>query len=446
VRETALPPSTARAAPPGWVAGGQGVAAAIPPRVSERRTFVTFTASVIAVNVASLAGNGLAFRWVDPWSMGVWHTLLLLAGYLTVFRLGLVNGMGRELPFALGRGDQPRARRIASTSQVASAAGSVLVAVTFGVLLAVRWDEGWTWRVAIACMAIVGGATFYQTYLQATFRSDSDFGRLARVHWVQAGLGLLLPASVYVFGFAGLCVHTAVQAVVVALLAHFWRPLVVPSRFDPALARELVAIGLPLFLSGYLQTLASGFDRVILLRSVGVQAVGLYAPAVAVIAAMAIVPGAIATYVYPRMSYALGQGRTPLEMRRTAIHAGLVSMAAGVPLAVAGWVAAPPVIERFFPAYVASIPAVRWSLLAGLLWCLSPAAHVLSSLKAWGSLAAFVGLALVVRWTFPWWLAQGDSALEGVALGNVAAAALVGAVSLILVYRATAERSREAAA
>lgn len=415
-------------------------------RLGEKRTFVTFTASVVAVNVASLAGNGLAFRWVDPWSMGVWHTLLLLAGYLTVFRVGLVSGMGRELPFALGSGDRARARRIASTSQAASAAGSALVAITFVVLLAARWNEGSTWRVALASMAVVGGATFYLTYLQATFRSDSDFARLARVHWAQAGLGVLLPISVYLFGFAGLCVHTAAQAVVVTLLAYAWRPLVVPSRFEPAMARELMAVGLPLFAAGYLQTLASGFDRVILLARGGVEDVGYYAPAVAVIAAMAIVPGAIATYVYPRMSYALGQGRTPREMRRTAVHAALVSLAAGLPVAVAGWLAAPPLILRFFPRYAASIPAVRWSLLAGLLWSVSPAAHVLSSLKAWTSLGLYVALALVARWVFPWWLSHGQAPLEGVARGNVLAAAVCGVISLLLVFRATGARPRAAAA
>ena len=429
---------------PAAVASRAWETARLPPTLggplTERRTFVTFTASVVAVNVASLAGNGLAFRWVDPWSMGVWHTLLLLANYLTVFRLGLVNGMGRELPFALGRGDRPRAERIASTSQTASLVGGVLVAITFAVLLAVRWDAGWTWRIALTSMAVVATSTFYLTYLQATFRSDADFARLARVHWTQAVLVALLPASVYLFGFAGLCVHSAVQSVIVTVLAHAWRPLVVPSRFEGKLARELVGIGLPLFVAGYLQTLAAGFDRVILLRRAGVEAVGYYAPAVAVVAAMAIVPGAIATYVYPRMSYALGQGRTPQEMRRTALGAAAVSLAAGLPLAVAGWLAAPPLIAHFFPRYEASIPAVRWSLLAGLLWSVAPASHILGSLKAWSGLAGCVGVALVARWAFPWWLSRVQAPLEGVAQGNVVAAAVTGALSLALVLHATAPR------
>jgi hypothetical protein len=63
---------------------------------------------------------------------------------------------------------------------------------------------------------------------------------------------------------------------------------------------------------------------------------------------------------------------------------------------------------------------------------------VLGSLKAWGSLATFVAAAMAARWMFPWWLSQAGDPLEGVARGNVAAAALAGAVSVVLVLRATA--------
>jgi hypothetical protein len=60
--------------------------------------------------------------------MGVWHTLLIVLSYLGVVRLGIVNGMGRELPFALGRGDVEAGRRIAATTLLYNVVCSVLVA------------------------------------------------------------------------------------------------------------------------------------------------------------------------------------------------------------------------------------------------------------------------------------------------------------------------------
>jgi O-antigen/teichoic acid export membrane protein len=407
---------------------------------------VSFVASVGAVNVTSLVGNALAFRWVDPTSMGVWHTLLLANSYLMVVRLGLVSGMGRELPFALGRGDAGKARRIVATSLAFNTAGCAAVAVVFVALLPFFWSSGVAWRMALPAMAVVGATTLHLLYLQATYRSDREFALLARLNWAQAAIALLQPFMVYLLGFAGLCLHAALQVVVVTACTHVLRPFPVRPWFEPRLAGELIGTGLPLFLASYLQVLATGFDRVILLRRGTVETVGLYAPALAVLAAMAIVPGAVSTWIFPRMSYALGQGRTGGGLRRMALGAGAASLAAGLPVAVAGWLAAPEVIKHFFPQYAASLPAVRFSLLSGLLLSLSPATQLLGSLKAWRSLAFLIGVVLVARWAFPWSLSGTYPPLEGVARGNAWAAAVTSALSLVLVYRATGSRAEEVVA
>ena len=369
--------------------------------------------------------------------MGVWHTLLVASSYLTIVRFGLISGLGRELPFALGRGDRERASGIAATAVFYNAVCSAVVGFVFLAALPFFWASGRSWRIALPAMAVFSATSLYLAYLQATFRSDRDFARLARIQMAQAGLALLMPLSVWAFGFVGLCVHAASQAVVVTGLAHALRPFRVRPHFDRALARELVAIGLPLFAAGYLQTVAAGFDRMILLWRGSTDAVGYYAPAVAVLAAMAIVPGALSTYVYPRMSYALGQGHRHDALGGMALRAAALSLAATLPIALVGWLAAPFVTTRFFPQYAASIPAVRWSLFAGLFWSFVPATQALGSLKAWRALAFYIAVLLTARWSLPWALSGVMSPLEGVALGNLLAAILLAGVSVILVGRAT---------
>ena len=230
------------------------------------RPFLSFVVSVGAVNASFLAGNALAFRFVDPRSMGVWHTLLLANAYLTVVRLGLVNGMGRELPFALGQGDVGRARRIAATALAFNTASCVLVALAFAGALVFWWSAGPDWRLALPAMAVVGALNLYLAYLQATFRSGRDFARLGQLNWVQSAVGLLLPPMVYLLGFAGLCLHAALQAVVVTAFAHARRPFPVSSHFEGKLAAEMVTTGFPLFAASYALTVATGFDRIILLQ------------------------------------------------------------------------------------------------------------------------------------------------------------------------------------
>lgn len=411
---------------------------------AESRPFLDFTGSVTTLHAASLVGNALAFRWIDPASMGVWHTLLLAASYLTVVRLGVVNGLGRELPFALGIGDVAGARRLAATALAWSTISSVVVGTAL--LAPLAWLSGDTWRRGLCAMAIVSATNLYFAHLQSTFRSDSDFVRLARVHRLQAASALLMPVAVYTLGFTGLCLHAVFQSLLVTAYAHTMRPLRVSPRFEAPVARELMITGLPLFAASYLQVLAAGFDRLILLRRGGVETVGYYAPAVAALAALAVVPGAIATYAYPRMSYALGQGHTRAVLGRMALGAAALSAAATVPLAAAGWLAAPGLIERLFPLYSASVPAVRWALVAGVFWGLAPLTTLLSSLKAWPSLALYIGVLVGARWTLPWLLSARYDPLVGVACGNACAAALVGTLSVLLVLRVMRGPEREVTA
>lgn len=405
----------------------------------DRRGLLLFVTSIGVLNGVTLVASALSLRWIDPALMGIWQTLLLASSYMTVVRLGVSSGLGRELPFAVGAGDTARATALASAASAYSALCSLLSGAAFLVALPFLWSAGPPWRLALPAMAIFSGTSLYLAFLQSTFRSDADFSKLTRIHFTQAGLGALLPLSAYAFGFAGLCVHAALQAILVTGMAHTIRPFRVAPRFDVPMLRQLAGIGLPLFAAGYLQTLAAGFDRVILLDRGGVRTVGYYTPALAVLAAMAVVPGALATYVYPRMSFALGQGHKTKTLRGMAFRAGALSLALSLPVALIGWALAPAATAAFFPKYTASIGAIRWSLFAGLFWSITPAAQVLGSLKAWRSLYSYVLLLVVARWAFPWFFSRVYEPLEGVAMGNMLAALLVGAVSLLLVRRETKE-------
>ena len=145
------------------------------------------------------------------------------------------------------------------------------------------------------------------------------------------------------------------------------------------------------------------------------------------------------------MSYALGQGRRRGRSGAWRSRRRGLSIAAGLPVAVLGWLAAPPAIERFFPQYVASVPAVRWSLVAGVLWGLTSLTTLFGSLKAWRSLALYIGVLLAARWTLPWLLSSRYEPLVGVARGNACAAAVVGGLSLVLAVRAMRRPRRRSA-
>jgi len=400
-------------------------------------TFLWFSGSTLALNVASLVGGMLALRWIDPALIGIWQTLVLAQSYFLVVRVGVLNGMNREVPYLLGRGDQDRALQLAGTAQLHAVVCAGLAVAAAGGALWVCWGWGPEWRWALASMAVLASATFYLGYLQATFRSSDDFQRLTYLQLAQTATMLLLPVFAARWGFSGFCAHAALQALVISAFAHRIRPLRVEMRWSGAAAKLLLTTGLPLFASGYLQAAAAGLDRLILLMTAGTETLGYYAPAVSVVGAMSVVPGALTTYLYPKLSFRLGQGQSPEQLWRTAATATLISALLALPLVVIVWTFAPALVAALLPAYERGLPAIRAASVTGFAATASACTVVLGALKAWKALYTYVAVLFGLKVVLPWYGALGGDPVAGVAVGSMWASLLAGSVAILLVYRCT---------
>ncbi len=399
--------------------------------------FLTFAGSSVAVNAATLIAGVLVLRWIEPAAMGVWQTLLLAQSWLNLIRFGILNGMNRELPYLLGRNETAAAYRTAQIAQFHAVLCSVLAAVGFSLSLAFLWTWGETWAWGLAAMIVVAAAGFYNGYLQATFRSHKEFSRLSKVQWLQAAFLLLLPVFAWRWGFAGFCVHAALLAVLATGWAHVLRPIRLPPAFDWKVARLLLATGLPLFVSSYLYAVGLGLERVVLLYRGDVQALGMYAPAVAVLSAMAVVPAAVAMYLYPQMSFRLGQTQDPRQLWKLSRFAIAASVGCGLPVVLLGWPLIPPIVAEWFPAYAPAVPAMRISLLTGLMLGFASGTTLLGSLKAWKLQYFYVGTFLAAKALFPWYWSSGPDPVTGVAWGGLLAASVTAVVAVAVAYLAT---------
>jgi O-antigen/teichoic acid export membrane protein len=399
--------------------------------------FFSFSGSALALNGANLIAGTLALRWIEPAFVGIWQTLVLAQSYFLVVRLGVLNGMNRELPFLLGRGERQRGLELAAAAQLHAVVCSALAVTAAGAALWACWAWGPDWRWAFGSMAVLAGATFYVGYLQATFRSSDDFRRLTRLQLTQAMTMLSLPVSTALWQFRGFCAHAALQAVIIGVFAHRIRPLRVEMRWAGTAIKLLLATGLPLFVSGYLQTIAAGMDRLILLSVAGTEALGYYAPALSLVGAMSIVPNALATYLYPKLSFRLGQGDSPEQLWRTAATATAISALVALPLVAIVWVSAPVIVTEILPAYARGVPAIRAASVTGFAAAASACTVVLGSLKHWTALYAYAAVLLGLKVALPWYGSMSADPVSGVAVGSMWASLLGSGVAIGLVYRST---------
>ena len=229
-----------------------------------------------------VVGSLVQARYVAPEEMGVFRTFGIVAGYLTFLHLGVFDGLQREVPIQLGRGDRVRAERAASASLTWILFASAVSAALFvGLALQAAWNSEWMqfWGWLAFTPAVVG--TMYGGYLGTTFRTSQQFRSLSRSSVISAGAGTLVLPLLPVMGYYGACLRTSVSSLANLLSLHQWRPMKVRPVLDWRAFREVVRIGLPLSGIGYVGTaLWISVEGTLVLKWYGLEALGLYSMAV----------------------------------------------------------------------------------------------------------------------------------------------------------------------
>lgn len=405
--------------------------------IKRENALFLYSISSIALKVITLLSSIMILRWISPADMGIWQTLLLIQSYGDVVRLGILRGLNRELPFLLGQEKPALAYAMAATAQFYTLGVALLGALAYLGFFATGNFASSEWRIGLLCMAVTWFAGSYSTYLQAIFRAKTEFQRLALVQLGEAFFQLVTLYLVFRLGFAGMAYRTAFVAIIVTFMLFRIRPIRVKPDFSWSTFLLLLRTGLPLYVSGYLLTLAMGFDRVILLQFGNLTSVGLYAPVAAVITAMETLPQTLVAYIYPRMSFALGQHGSVDSLRNHSMFVLISSFLVNIAIAIAGWFTIPVLMETFFPEYLPALPAVQIAIITGILLSAKSGTAILYSAKAWRLLYLYVVVALVTKWIFPWYFAQIYSPLIGVAIGGMIAAAIMMIVAVAVSLRAT---------
>ena len=356
------------------------VAAGEPTAGGSRRSILFLAGSLAGGNLVAmamrLAGGILLGRLVAPSTLGLFAGIGLVLGYTSIAQMGVLNGVNRELPYQIGRGNVSRAHELAAAGQAwALVAGGV---VSVCLLAVAAWQlalgdleqaAGWATNALLAMFSFYGS----NGYLSITFRTSSEFVRLARVNVVEAATSFAALSFVAALGFYGLCLRVVIAGVTSTALLFRWRPVRVGPRWSWSNLRHLVVIGAPIYFVGQVYGLwTSVINSTLVLNYTGTYGMGLYAMVALGVAAMEVVPAAMVQVLYPRMAQEYGAGRDIRYLVQISVKPMLATCAGLAVVAAVGWFAAEPVVRFVVPQYVEAVPAIQLALLLPLVSCFLP--------------------------------------------------------------------------
>ena len=297
-------------------------------------TLFNFLSSTLFMYGITLLTGFVTYRYVSPDYLGIWAIFSTFTTIASFLRLGVVNGMNRELPFYLGKGDTEKAKGFASTTLFYSLVQSGLLLFTGLVFLSIYDFESKdvyasAYRFASIVFFLKIVIEPYSNYLSGTFRTSDSFNKLSQIQYIIGVARLITIPLVVRFTYNGYLIRELIIDVLNVVLLHISRPLpgIVPL-FKFELFKGLLSIGFSVFLVSYISTLVDAIPRLYIIKEGSANDLGIFSPVLIIISTVLLIPNTISNYMYPKMSFAYGQGCTKhylwVQMKKLMVGALLI--------------------------------------------------------------------------------------------------------------------------
>jgi O-antigen/teichoic acid export membrane protein len=356
----------------------------LPYRFNLKSVFLKYLSSTVSGSVVGIFSGFFTYRYIEPDKLGIWSLFVVIEVYATFTRLGVINGLGRELPYLLGVQKNDLAKDYASTALLYSLVSNLLLLliIPFLFLTDVLSIDNRFYFFSFIVILFRLLFTSYSSYLSVTFRTSKNFNDLSNIQFILIIVKISSLALVVFYGFWGLLIREFLLSLFEVVLLHRKRPIEVAPRFNKHHFISLIKVGFPLFLVSYIAGFVDTFPRLFLIRYGTIEQLGLFSPVLVMLGTALLLPNAIGSYMYPKMSYEYGLNNKKSNLWKTVKLTSLISFVSGLLIFLLVFFLA-DYIKFIFPKYVETIPYIKMGSFALLFIGYRAAGLSFSVLKSW---------------------------------------------------------------
>ena len=375
----------------------------------------------MAAMLLGMLGSLIQAKYICPEDMGAFRTFGILAGYLTFLHLGVLDGLQREIPIQIGRGNKLKAEQAASAclawiSFISLACGALFLALALRAAFNKEWMGflGWLSYVPVIVM------TFYGGYLSTTFRTGHQFVELSRTSIIKAIAETLILPLLPILGYYGMCLRTALGSTANLYYLHKWRPMKVRAILDWSKFREVIRVGLPLSGIGYIATaLWASVEATLVLGWFELKVLGLYSVAVLGRTIVSQLAANINQVITVKIFEQYGRTKSVEDCIRLIYRPIILSFLGSIPLVIAGWLLLPHVILLIVPNYLEAVPMAQLMLLMLPITFLRLPSSIPWAMGRWFDCLVPVAVGFIVFTGLAWFLHRLGYGVLSVVLASI---------------------------
>lgn len=378
----------------------------------------------------------IVMNLIGPTGRGIMRLVALFLKYLTHSHLGVLHGLSKQLPQALGREDHEAANdieRVGSTFVLLTAllgGGGLLL---FGLLSRYGSETRLALMIGGGLLVTQQGYALYRCLLRAWGRFPALAGA-AMVNTVAQFVFIILGAML--FKVTGAMIGWLGAGVLAVLYFRLASRFALRLRFDRQVARRLLVVGLPMALIVFSDTLLRTVDGIIVVGAYDAYRYGLYSVAMQMATYLYGIPEAVGFVILPRI-LEMHAAHNNVESVRRQVLLPTIAAATIMPVAAGcAFILLPPAVHALIPQFTGAIFAAQVLALASVLLALPVAANgLLIALNRETLVIAGKGLGAAVTYVLAHRQALYAGSLAAIARAAALGYLIAGLMSLCIVLR-----------
>jgi O-antigen/teichoic acid export membrane protein len=384
------------------------------------KNIVYYSSSAYVSQFIGLISVFFVARFLGPEDFGIWNAVMLVLSYAAYAEMGVLSVMGRDLPLYLGQRDFKRAAVVEGAARYTTIFGSVIVAV---IIIFVSLFNNFSSKMSMGLQAIAFVLVFQQiyTYHRVYLRSHNRFKELSRQQVFFSLITAITSILFVIYGglegrfFAAIIANAFI--LFYAIRRNPWETL---PKFNLSVAWSLMRVGIPIVISGFLITMLTTIDRIMIFTFLGESQLGYFGLGIMIVSIVSTIPAMAIQVLVPQINFIYGSTGRNIESLRAYVLNPSVVLSVLLPVFIGPIILLiPSIVQSYLPEYVSGIKAARIVTLGtffyGILGLTDTFLVTLGKLKQY----AFFGLlVLIFNIVLDFIFIKIGLGIEGVAIGG----------------------------
>jgi O-antigen/teichoic acid export membrane protein len=318
--------------------------------------------------------SGFLLRvFLEPYYMGIWQGFDIITSYTSYTNLGVSRSAARDIPYYIGKGDHEKAETLKNVGFTFSLFTIAVVAagcIVFALWEKKRLPDYVFW--GFITVGIVITLERAESYIVGILRAKKQFffesvgrGLTALVNII---LIVLLVSRFKLFGlYAGNIIVFVFSISIFLMLSRERYRL----SIDKKELKQLIKIGIPLVILGFMSINLTNIDRIIILKMLGPEKLGLYSVPLMAGNLVYNISNMASIVLYPRFQELYGKSDKKKDVYELMAKVTKRLLLPFLVLIIGAMIFMPFVIKFFMPKYIPAINAMQIFLVGKFFFSLS---------------------------------------------------------------------------